>query len=540
MSQTCIIASKSEKLKFDNSKDKVLYIEDYVEISSVAEARKLTDRIFSHNADFIAGSDYKGYKVTWSWYSDVFQFCIKYLEIERLAQAIDALDVQHLKIGNISPQYRKVLEVCYFNKNVTSSTLVEGRFSSSIKQVLFNTATLLFSMVSMLYFILRPGRNVATYTGDFVYKNTKSDFRLNHLYEKYKENNIQFIEFIRDTTIKNFFINTFKRKRFAIHYMSIIFFVDLFMKRAQYSKQPHDFYQSILYDYYHANIVLTKSTLIIERILKVLRVDKFVLISFSSRSAPLAIAAKSLGIKTIGIMHGLQQKDYAVYEFMQSYQESKKIGCDIYGVWSEHYLEYFRKYSKISTKNSFQLSGLLRPAKSINQSNTFERVSRDKIKVLLISEPLVSVLEIIPYIKCLVESDDIEVAIKIRPMIEDVYYESMKLEFPEAKDLKVYDGKIEDIVDSFDIFIGSNSTAIIEASLFGKISILLNTIKFGDYFDMDGLIPSRQLLIRDPDLLCKEIQFRIENESNLKTIDKTKYRFFGDNKDGAQWVVDQL
>jgi len=539
LSQTCIISSKSEKLKFDNSKEKVLCIEDYVEISSVAEARKLTDRIFSHNADFIAGSDYKGYKVTWSWYSDVFQFCIKYLEIERLTQAIDALDVQHLKIGNISPQYRKVLEVCYFNKKVVSSAL-EGGPLLSMKQVLFNTATLLFSMASILYFILRPGRNVATYTGDFVYKNTKSDFRLNHLYEKYKENNIHFIEFIRDTTIKNFFINTFKRKRFAIHYMSIIFFVDLLMKKTKYNKQPKDLYQSVLFEYYRANIVLTKSTLIIEQILKFLRVDKFVLISFSSRSAPLAIAAKSLGVKTIGIMHGLSQKEYAVQEFVQSYQESKKIGCDIYGVWSEHYLEYFRKYSKISTKNSFQLSGLLRPAKSINQSNTFERVSKDRIKVLLISEPLVSVLEIIPYIKCLLESDDIEVAIKIRPMIEDVYYESMKLEFPEIKDLKVYDGKIEDIVDSFDIFIGSNSTAIIEASLFGKISILLNTIKFGDYFDMDELIPSRQLLIRGPDLLCKEIQFRIENESNLKTIDKTKYRFFGDNKDGAQWVVDQL
>ena len=373
MSQTCIIASKSEKLKFDNSKDKALYIEDYVEISSVAEARKLTDRIFSHNADFIAGSDYKGYKVTWSWYSDVFQFCIKYLEIERLTQAIDALDVQHLKIGNISPQYRKVLEVCYFNKKVVSSAL-EGGPLLSMKQVLFNTATLLFSMASILYFILRPGRNVATYTGDFVYKNTKSDFRLNHLYEKYKENNIQFIEFIRDTTIKNFFINTFKRKRFAIHYMSIIFFVDLLMKKTKYNKQPKDLYQSVLFEYYRANIVLTKSTLIIEQILKFLRVDKFVLISFSSRSAPLAIAAKSLGVKTIGIMHGLSQKEYAVQEFVQSYQESKKIGCDIYGVWSEYYLEYFRKYSKISTKNSFQLSGLLRPAKSINQSNTFERV----------------------------------------------------------------------------------------------------------------------------------------------------------------------
>jgi len=29
--------------------------------------------------------------------------------------------------------------------------------------------------------------------------------------------------------------------------------------------------------------------------------------------------------------------------------------------------------------------------------------------------------------------------------------------------------------------------AVIEASLFGKISIPLHTIKFGDYFDMDTL-----------------------------------------------------
>jgi hypothetical protein len=83
LSQVCIITSKSEKLNFDSSKEKVLYIEDYVEFSSVTEARKLTDKLFSNNADFIAEYDYKGYKVTWSWYSDVFQFCIKYLEIER-------------------------------------------------------------------------------------------------------------------------------------------------------------------------------------------------------------------------------------------------------------------------------------------------------------------------------------------------------------------------------------------------------------------------------------------------------------------------
>ena len=48
------------------------------------------------------------------------------------------------------------------------------------------------------------------------------------------------------------------------------------------------------------------------------------IISFSSRSAHLAIAAKTQNIKTIGIMHGLQQKEFAVYEFMESYNERIK------------------------------------------------------------------------------------------------------------------------------------------------------------------------------------------------------------------------
>jgi hypothetical protein len=254
----------------------------------------------------------------------------------------------------------------------------------------------------------------------------------------------------------------------------------------------------------------------------------------------LSFAAKSLGIKTIGIMHGLQQKDYAVYEFMQGYQEKKKIGCDVYGVWSGHYLEYFRKYSKISNSNSFQYSGLLRPVNNINKATPFKRASEKNIKVLIISEPLVSVMEIIPYLKCLIKHGDIELAIKVRPMVKDLYYEEMKIQLPSIKNLEVFDGKLEGVADKFDVFIGSNSTAVIEASLFGKISILLNTVKFGDYFDIDELIPDHQFLVRSPELLCKEIQFRLENENDLKTIEKTRYRFFGDNKDGAQWIVDQL
>ena len=42
-------------------------------------------------------------------------------------------------------------------------------------------------------------------------------------------------------------------------------------------------------------------------------------------------------------MHGLSQKEYATQEFMESYIEEKYIGCDVYGVWSRHYLKYFKE-----------------------------------------------------------------------------------------------------------------------------------------------------------------------------------------------------
>jgi len=40
--------------------------------------------------------------------------------------------------------------------------------------------------------------------------------------------------------------------------------------------------------------------------------------------------------------------------------------------------------------------------------------------------------------------------------------------------------------------------------------------------------------------LCNHIFSRIENERSLNTIKLIKDRFFGGNRDGAQWIVDQL
>ena len=120
-------------------------------------------------------------------------------------------------------------------------------------------------------------------------------------------------------------MNIYKRKRPAIYYTSIIYFVNLLTKKTKYEIEPIDFHQSILYNYHNSNVVFIRSIPLIEKILKIIKINKFVLISFSSRSAYLAIASKSLNIPTIGIMHGLSQKEYVVQEFIESYNENKKI-----------------------------------------------------------------------------------------------------------------------------------------------------------------------------------------------------------------------
>jgi hypothetical protein len=177
---------------------------------------------------------------------------------------------------------------------------------------------------------------------------------------------------------------------------------------------------------------------------------------------------------------------------------------------------------------------------NIDKSQLYKRSSKDKIKVLIISEPLLDVSQIVPFIECMMTDEEIELSIKVRPMVRDLFYEKLISVIPQISKLEVYDGKLESVAKKFDVFIGTNSTAVIEASLYGKISILLNTPKFGDYFDMDKLLSSYELLVKSPELLCKEIRFRVENEVNLKTINKTRNRFFGDNHDGSQWIIERL
>lgn len=111
---------------------------------------------------------------------------------------------------------------------------------------------------------------------------------------------------------------------------------------------------------------------------------------------------------------------------------------------------------------------------------------------------------------------------------------------PEAKFWTKYTGSIFEDGKNADVFLGAHTTALLEASLMGKISIFIKTQKWGDYFDLSDLVPEFNILVDNPNSLAEHIIARLEKEPELKTIEKIKYRYFGENKNGAEWAAKEL
>ena len=148
--------------------------------------------------------------------------------------------------------------------------------------------------------------------------------------------------------------------------------------------------------------------------------------------------------------------------------------------------------------------------------------------------------EISPFLNEIISQEKFEVGIKIRPMINDGFAERLQRLIPGIKNIKVHQGLLLDIASEYDFFVGSHSTAVIEASIMGKLSILFDTKMFGDYFEIKEKFADSKVFISSPKEFPSILNWRIENEEEVKSIQLIRERFFGENKNGAKWVVNQL
>ena len=81
--------------------------------------------------------------------------------------------------------------------------------------------------------------------------------------------------------------------------------------------------------------------------------------------------------------------------------------------------------------------------------------------------------------------NNFEFVIKKRPYTQDVFYNNLVSQYPEYRNVKTVGGDVYEAISSFDLVVGSHSTAVIDSVRLHKPFLLLNTIKWGNYFNVN-------------------------------------------------------
>lgn len=412
----------------------------------------------------------------------------------------------------------------FFSLKKVSGTFKYYNYSlSKFKSYIINSpiyfTAFLYSIFSF-FLLLTKKRKIAIWSGDFYNIKTKSDFRLGNLILELENSKINYFEIIRLRNVGygTFFSNLFKRRRPVIYYDCLEPLLHLFKKDVisinitKLNNEENNF----LSNFFSNHVQEKNMFFILKFIFKKLKITKFIPWEVSYRQIYPFLASKNLNIETLGFMHGLSFNTYMSYEHI-SYSK-KKFSPDIFIVWSEFWKKYFNDQS--NNYSRLESWGYLR---NNHLKNKLVKNKNKKKNILFITEPLIDVDSIYPYIKKIVSNSNFNIIFKLRDQ-NCFFYNKLIDKYPELTKIKTKTGLYSESLKNIDIVIGSHSTAIIESTIFEIPFAVLNTRKWGDYFEISKDFPNNFIL--SPDELEDKISLILNGKFN-HTLFKNKY--FGDN-----------
>ncbi|MBX4181706.1 hypothetical protein KW807_02475 [Candidatus Parcubacteria bacterium] len=395
------------------------------------------------------------------------------------------------------------------------------------------------------------------YTGDKFDQGKDYDFRMKFIYEELRKRGMPFVEFIRGLEPWSKVIShAFKRGR-PVVYSEAVVFVARFASvisgghtRAREKFGNHLVTQESNPERRFKLLVSTQYLLgvyddiwairMMKWILKVIGTKAACIPAASERSFHTVLGCKLNNIPSVGILHGVSSRYYNIYDFMPGFDGERTLSVDLYGVWSEWWREHFIKYSQAYKPEQLAVSGPMRPLEK--STLKVEQVSKDKPRVLFVSEGVAVPEEVLPYLKALLNNESISLYITFRPY-RDSFEIWLKNNHPDI--LQAFDSNkiirqgINDAIGQCDVVVGSYSTSVLEALIQFKIPIFYSTKKWGDYYDLREYGDKHPFFAENPQEFIEKI---LEAHSvPLGTIKDLRERYFGDPyKNGSQWVVDRL
>jgi hypothetical protein len=251
---------------------------------------------------------------------------------------------------------------------------------------------------------------------------------------------------------------------------------------------------------------------------------------YSSRTACLIEGSRRAKIPTFGFMHGVSVLSFMGHEYMPEYRGKNQLGPDYFGVWSQLWLKRFSDNARIYTKDAIELSGPLRPP-----GQTIAR--RDRNKIYLVSETHAHLADWIPYFEILETQKQYQIVLKIRPHGTDKFWNSLsKTDWPQRLGLVLSRESSPAAFADALVVIGSHSTVIWEAAAAGSPVLIVNTSKWGDYFDVKvEAWLSENVWVESPASLMERLK-AIRSEEDYAFQGK---RYLGEGK-LTDWLMPKL
>lgn len=533
-------------------------LEEWVDAGNIREAGAMLEGLpklkFSDGTLISKSFPYDGYELWWANYNSFFyHFCIPYTQYKRLLDYLKKFDT----VFFYEPPH-KSLFFYYLDSHGSHADLFVGEKKQNRIFTIGIITQLLLTAISIPILIIRRSK-VLVFTGDKIEITKDYDARMRFIYEGLRNRGLAFVEFVRSFESSNKIIkNVLVRKRPVIYTESItalgkiISRISLGRRRLRQrvasqmsvgtsSDEKFKFLIAVHYLWGVCDDVW--SIRIMKLILKMIGTKVAIVTAMQERNFQTIVACKINKIPTIGILHGMSFRYSTAYDYMTGFDGPKTLAVDKYGVWSEWWKNHFIEESDIYKAEQLFVSGPMRPLvpKLTGHENKSESTMSDQqIRVLFIAEQAAAPREVMPYLRELLNRQDIQLTIKFRPAGDRffVWLSENEPDILKTPGLLVDKNSMQEAVGNNDVVVGCLSTGVLEALLQSKVPIFFRTNKWGDYYEMSKTSEHRVLFAENP----KELVVRIRSSYSIskEMLMQLREQYFGDPyKNGSDWVVEQ-
>jgi hypothetical protein len=544
-----VVAKEKWRSSVEESGLKFMPLETLIDSGSIYDAtelvRSLTRLTLPDGTSLPKSFLYEGYELWWFRYNSLYlQSCLPYTQYKRLLAFLK--DFRSVSFHNLTYQS---LFFSYLKAHDCEVSAPGGK-GFSLGVIVQAGLTLIF-----LPLLILMRRELLVFTGDKFEKSRDHDFRMRYIYEELRAKKIPFVEFIRSLeSWRSVFSHALTRKRPVVYSeaLALIGRCLAFLTKGFYSDiqkfessrfkhlEPETRFRFVLATQYlrraHADVW---SIRIMKFLLRMLGVKAVYITTVMERNFQAFVAAKSLGLPVVGILHGVASPYYNGYDFLPDFAGEKRPTVDKYGVWSNWWKELYLKHGKSYRPEQLLVSGPMRPLMGNAQSINLLHERGKKIKVLFISEQLAFPDEVPPFLTALLADPLIEVCLKVRAY-RDGFENWLIANHPEILGkMQILRGTMQESLAACDLAVGSHSTAVLEALLELKPAIFYDTKKWGDYFELKGYHPMHQFFAETPSELVECVT---KNQKvPIAVLKELQERFFGDPyQNGSKWVVEEL